>query len=317
MLEPIGNLVPPQRLCGKRKVGVAFVERTALDQNFLDGLDRFDLVITGSNWNQRMLEKSGFSRSIMIHQGIDPCNFHPVATPRLINRPFVIFAGGKLEARKGQDLVIEAFRRLLKTIPDAILIGCWANIGNVGIDTISLCEAVQGSPKNGDPHAIFHWLLDQGIPARNLMIPSITANAQLPGLMKQADAAVFASRCEGGTNLMAMETLACGIPTILSANTGHLDLLEMELDHALPVGGSGVGKVPDLITKTYGGDAGGIWGETDPEEIFTVLLELHAQREKWSDRGKSSAKKMGGYTWQSCMQKLLQALEERELLTNN
>ena len=38
-------------------------------------------------------------------------------------------------------------------------------------------------------------------------------NRQLPHLIT-ADVAVFASRCEGGTNLMAMETLACGVPTL-------------------------------------------------------------------------------------------------------
>ncbi len=39
-------------------------------------------------------------------------------------------------------------------------------------------------------------------------------------------AAVFANRAEGGTNLVAMECMACGVPTILSRNTGHLDLIE-------------------------------------------------------------------------------------------
>ena len=44
-------------------------------------------------------------------------------------------------------------------------------------------------------------------------------------LLKQADLAVFPNRCEGGTNLVAMEAIACGVPTVLSANSGHLDLL--------------------------------------------------------------------------------------------
>ena len=45
----------------------------------------------------------------------------------------------------------------------------------------------------------------------NVFLLPCVVNRQLPHLIKQADVAVFASRCEGGTNLMAMETLACGV----------------------------------------------------------------------------------------------------------
>jgi len=31
---------------------------------------------------------------------------------------------------------------------------------------------------------------------------------------------------QGGTNLVAMEAFAAGIPSIISANTGHLDLID-------------------------------------------------------------------------------------------
>src|SRR3546814_1575573 len=44
-------------------------------------------------------------------------------------------------------------------------------------------------------------------------------------IVREMDAALFLSRCEGGTNLVAMECMACGVPTVLSANTGHLDLV--------------------------------------------------------------------------------------------
>ena len=79
-------------------------------------------------------------------------------------------------------------------------------------------------------------------------------NRQLPHLIKQADVAVFASRCEGGTNLMAMETLACGVPTLISANTGHLDLLAMGFGHALPMGQAGLGQVDSYFHRAYGND---------------------------------------------------------------
>ena len=113
---------------------------------------------------------------------------------------------------------------------------------------------------------------------------------------------------------MAMETLACGIPTLLSANTGHLDLLEMGMAHAISVGNGGVGKVPQEITTAYGGDAGGLWGETDPEELVEWWLRLWKEKQTWRHHGQQGAGAMATMNWQTSMEKLIQLLLERELL---
>ena len=49
------------------------------------------------------------------------------------------------------------------------------------------------------------------------------ANRTMPGILASADAALFPNRCEPGTNLVAMETLAAGVPAILAANTGQFE----------------------------------------------------------------------------------------------
>lgn len=314
VMGPIGNLVPPQRVCGEFEIGVAFYERTQLDERFLEGLDRFDLVITGSAWNQQLIQQKGYDRSVLVYQGFDDNHFHPTPVPQLINRPLIIFAGGKLEVRKGQDIVIHAFKEILKQTPDALLIACWGNIGNAGLDTIALSRYVKGSPNRGDSQQVYRWLIEQGIPEHNLLVPSITANSQLPALIKQADVAVFTSRCEGGTNLMAMETLACGIPTVLSANTGHLDLLELKLDHAIAVGRDGLGKVPEQMTAAYGGDADGRWGETSPLELCETVLSVQQEKERWRQRAWQGAHHIKDLTWRSSMEKLTQELIIRKIL---
>ena len=49
--------------------------------------------------------------------------------------------------------------------------------------------------------------------------------AELRDALRRADVALFPNRCEGGNNLVAMESIASGVPVILSANTGHLDII--------------------------------------------------------------------------------------------
>ena len=149
-----------------------------------------------------------------MHQGVDTALFNPEPVPLLLRRSLVIFSGGKLENRKGQDIVIAAFRQLLRHYPDALLIAAWGNMGHVGLNTIAVSPHVQGAPERGRADAIGPWLEANGVPAANVFLLPCLVNRQLPHLIKQADVAVFASRCEGGTNLMAMETLACGVPTL-------------------------------------------------------------------------------------------------------
>ena len=108
---------------------------------------------------------------------------------------------------------------------------------------------------------------------------------------------------------MAMETLACGVPTLISANTGHLDLLAMGFGHALPVGQVGLGQVDPSFYRAYGGDPLGLWGETDPEELLNCWLKIVANREEWSQLGRQSADAVKSLSWRQSMRKLLSLVE--------
>ena len=109
---------------------------------------------------------------------------------------------------------------------------------------------------------------------------------------------------------MAMETLACGVPTLISANTGHLDLLAMGFGHALPMGQSGSGEVDARVHRVYGGDPLGLWGETDPEEILSWWLRIAANREEWRCNGRQHADAVKSLSWRESMRKLLSLIEE-------
>ena len=100
---------------------------------------------------------------------------------------------------------------------------------------LSMSPYLSSAPSKGDAESIASWLECQGIPRRNVVVPGILNSAQLSSLLKQADLAVFPNRCEGGTNLVAMEAIACGIPTVLSANSGHLDLMRLGCPGVVPI----------------------------------------------------------------------------------
>ena len=66
-------------------------------------------------------------RVVRVLQGVDTAVFNPIPVPRLINARLVIFSGGKLEIRKGQDIVIHAFRELLADLSRFSFIASWCN----------------------------------------------------------------------------------------------------------------------------------------------------------------------------------------------
>lgn len=312
-LSALGNVATSPRCLAQHQAAVTFFERSALDDGYVKRLDPYEVVVTGSHWNQRVLERSGFDRGVRVLQGVDTSRFNPTRIPRLFQRPLVVFSGGKLEARKGQDLVMRAFQLVLKQIPDALLIACWSNVGNVGLGTIGDCEGIVGAPDQGNDKELKSWLDANGLPERNVYVPPLLVNSQMPSLIKQADAALFLSRCEGGTNLMAMECLACGIPTLISGNTGHLDLQAMAMEHCLTLPRSQRAVQGDYL-QGYGGDPAGDWGETEPEAVAEQLLEIASQREAWGLRGQQGAAAMPDLSWRRSMADLLAVLHERQLL---
>ena len=305
VIEALGNYKQRQDFKGKFMVGVIFFERSEMPEEYIELMKKYDLIITGSKWNQMVLKDAGLKNTMLIHQGIDYSSFNGAIEPKLVKRSLVIFAGGKLEIRKGHDIVIEAYKKLIKDYPDALLIACWANLGGIGDDTMVLSRYIERNPRSGNSEDIEEWIEKCGIPKNNYIIPKVMKNRDLVGLIKQSDTAVFMSRCEGGTNLMAMETLACGVPTVLSSNTGHIDLIESGIKHIIGIKGN---KVDDSISRIYGGDNRGIWGEVEPDELVKVWIDQIERKEYWKRVGREEAKELESWTWERSIEELAKSI---------
>jgi glycosyltransferase involved in cell wall biosynthesis len=99
-----------------------------------------------------------------------------------------------------------------------------------------------------------------------------------------------------------MESLACGVPTILSANTGHLDLIGAAHCYPLRSQGQVAGNAH------YRGTEG--WGEAAVEEVVAVLEEIYADRAMANQRGAAAAEWMQNWTWARQTQRFLKVLAE-------
>ena len=236
---------------GVRNVAVVFFEDVDdIQPHRRQRAHCYDAVVLGSTWAWSVVtavEGSEYAPMFWrVHQGVRPEVFGPSRTHGREDesfRPFRIFSGGKLEHRKGQDIVLEAFRRFHQRHPQSQLITAWHNgflspSSKPGRDAAEARKVVaMHSPYVSDPVLgpdravqVSAWAEAHGLPrgavvsadsfvlnidsrkrsngqGKNITGGYLSAGA-LVEVMRRCDAAVFLSRAEGGTNLMAMEAMA-------------------------------------------------------------------------------------------------------------
>ena len=233
------DLNPMTQERGKITVGYTFFE-SELGPLAAENAKRYDLIFCGSTWCKERLAERGILHKEVLIQGVDRSVFFP--TKRQRKGPIRIFSGGKFEYRKGQDLVIEAFRLLLEKEPDAHLVCAWHNPWlPLVVDAIHRSGLKKPAPFTVDSMDVDvaqcecyrRVLLENGIRESQFTILPKLGHIELANEMRDTDLGVFPNRCEGGTNLVLMEYAACGRPVVANFHTGHrdvFDLIDMPID---------------------------------------------------------------------------------------
>ncbi|NEP04790.1 MAG: glycosyltransferase, partial [Okeania sp. SIO4D6] len=303
-LQALGsNFSVSNNIVGTQNIGIIFSENTKFTSEQINRSKAYDLIITGSTWNTKILENNSIKPIQKVLQGIDQTIFHPAPKSNIFGDRFVVFSGGKLEYRKGQDIVIAAFKIFQRRYPEALLITAWHNFWPQFMVGIEQTGNVVGLPKISQNKRlqITEWLLENDIPSNAVIDVGPIPNYMVGQILREADVAVFTNRCEGGTNLVAMESLACGIPTIISANTGHLDIINNS--HCYPL----YNQKSVKPTPQFPGVDG--WGESDVEEVVEMLEKVYFDREDAQLRSKTAVSFMQDLTWEKQIQRLLIILQ--------
>ncbi|CAO3411664.1 glycosyltransferase family 4 protein [Azospirillum largimobile] len=266
---------PSGRFRGRRNIGVIAYEDTRFTPEVVARARQYDRIVVHSTYNRQLLEIWGFDNVGLAFQGIDPTEMVEAEPSGRFGDRFVIFSGGKLEFRKGQDIVLAAFRAFRQRHPDALLVTAWQNAWpEVGM-TMAESPLAPKPPRilPNNMVDVKSWALENGADEEGFVDLGFLGRNQIAGVLADCHAAVFPNRCEGATNLVAMEAMACGVPVVLSNNTGHRDLLKsgaqgddlcLTLDRQVPVA--------DRDGSRFG------WGESSVDELVETLERLYADR---------------------------------------
>jgi glycosyltransferase involved in cell wall biosynthesis len=289
-------------LRGAPDIGVVFFESAVIPQANIEKAKELAGIVAGSTWNAEILRRHGLIAVQTCLQGVDLSLFRPGPRQGRFPGRFVVFSGGKLEYRKGQDLVVMAFKRFHARHPDALLVAAWQNPWPQAAKSLAMSTHTKGSPAvspNGQLD-VTGWLMGNDLSPASFVDLGRLHNAQTSALLNEVDVALLPSRCEGGTNLVAMECMAAGVPVILSRNTGHLDLMAPDncypLNMQLPIGAlTGRQELAD-------------WGESSIEEIVAQLEAAYTDSAVRRARGAAATQFMQDWSWANQVGKLVDAV---------
>lgn len=296
------DLNPLHATRGFRNIGYTFFENELTDQS-RENAAHYDLVLAGSSWCHQKLLEYGIANSGTLIQGIDPTRFAPLP-PNEENKLFIVFSGGKFELRKGQDIVLSAFRKIQQKYNDIVLMNMWYNFWPESMAMFQHSRHIMFSSHGNDWNEFMnHIYRINGLDPKRIITLGAIDNEQLAAIYAKTDVGVFANRCEGGTNLVLMEYMACGKPVIASNTSGHKDVLTAQnslmLDKLTPY------PIYDA-NKSLWAD----WEEPSVDQLVEKIEYAYHHRQKLAHLGEQAGRDMLCFTWAETAKSLIRSIEE-------
>jgi glycosyltransferase involved in cell wall biosynthesis len=295
-------------LKGTFKAGYTFFETNILSQEYIqNGKENFDIVVAGSTWCEEVLRDHGLDNVTTIIQGTDPQIFNSFHSEKeLFRDQFVIFSGGKFELRKGQDIVIRAYKVLQDRHKDVVLVNSWFNSWADSMKTMVVSPHIKFDITSGDYVTIMNKILqDNGIDLERVITLVPRPNALMARIYKNTDIGLFPNRCEGGTNLVLMEYMVCGKPVIASYSSGHKDVINK--DNSIMIK-----NMKSLCINDGSGTRISTWDDPDLDETIEHLEWAYQNRDELKSYGLQAGNDLKGLTWKRCAEKFVEVVEKHK-----
>lgn len=287
---------------GEENYAYTFFENELLPES-VENAKHYDLVLGGSTWCMEQMRAKGISNSGVLIQGVDPRYFHPINTPKPQDK-FVLFSGGKFELRKGQDLVLAAFKALQDKYPDLVLVNCWHNLWQQSMDLMVDSKLIRYERKGESwAEVMNHIYALNGIDPTRVFTIDLVPNETQRDLYSKTDIGIFPNRCEGGTNLVLMEYMACAKPVIGAYSTGQKDVLSTENALLLKDIRPYEVRRPDksLVAR---------WTEPCLEELIAQIEFAYNNRDRVGALGRRAGEDLKQLTWTHTAKSLLRTMGE-------
>lgn len=285
---------------GRPDIGMAFFTHADIPEAHLARAAALPMVVAASSWHARVLRERGLGNVLNALPGVDPALFHPAPRHGVFRDRFALFCGGPLSYRKGHDLLLAAFRIFAQRHPEALLVCPWGDAAPEAPERLAASAHLEGMPARQDGRLqLAPWLERNRISPSAVVDLGTVPHAHMAAILRECDLAIFAGRATHGVPRTAMEALACGVPTVLPANTGHLDLIG---DHAFML------RQQTDLAQITGDESLTGWGESSVDELLEVMETAFRQRARATAKSESAVRFMQAHHVTGYAERLLSAI---------
>ena len=267
-----------------KKIGLSFFELNKLDKLRQINLSSMDLNIQCSEWGANVLRSHGINNVVVIPCGYDPNIFHPLENR---SRSFHFFNIGKMEYRKGHDILIKAFCKAFNKFDDVYLHMLWDNVFLNEQEK----EWWRGQYRTS--------LMGERVVFHN----RFNTDHELAAFIRSMHVGVFPTRAEG-FGLPILQTLACGRRVITTDYSAQVDYCSPPTSSLLGI--TEYEPMQDgkfFTSKTM--PEGATWGKLTDKHVDD-LADL--MREHYKKKLFTHSEDMSRYTWDNVVCELLPIL---------
>jgi glycosyltransferase involved in cell wall biosynthesis len=147
-----------------------------------------------------------------------------------------------------------------------------------------------------------HTYVINGLDPSRIQTLDLVPNDMQRDIYKNTDIGIFPNRCEGGTNLVLMEYMACAKPAIASNTSGHKDIVTRE--NALLLN-----ELRDISIAGADNQLIGRWQEPSLDELVARLEYTYHHREEIKKIGIKAGQDLQNFTWENSAQQLIDLLQ--------
>jgi len=218
-----------------------------------------DLLFVCSKWAQQIIKKEIGRESVVTPLGVDTNIFYPMPNPTKDKQPnYVFFMGGKIEKRKGHDILVDLFNKAFTKKDKVELWLLWHN-PFLPPEEVKKWHDLYSSSKMGSQ---IHF------------VPPQQFHQQIAQIMNQIDCGLCFSRAEGW-NLEALELMAMGKPVIVTNYSGHTEFCTKDNSFLIDI--EDLEPAQDHIWFHGEGDWAEI-GKNQEEQIIEYMRRCYKER---------------------------------------
>ena len=206
---------------------------------------------------------------------------------------------GQIRIAQRADLVLAALKILQSKYDDIWLVNCWYNLWPASTQLMRYSRHIQFDFREGESwrDMMRRTYLENGLDADRIITQELVPHEAQRALFAETDIGVFPNRCEGGTNLVMMEYMACAKPVIATNASGHTDILTEQ--NALRLNTLSNFNVNDASGRLIGR-----WQEPSVDELVAHIEFAYLHRDAIAEIGRTAGEDLKHWTWDKTAERL-------------